>query len=1119
MLERTSACLDTGVRLSLRQKSLFPKSRRLLHSSFWSTTAPDVDHLCLPIASPSPSPSTLSSSAVSASSYSADTHDAPFLDFLYPVPTQAFMTRLSQWERWSRKNNRPSVLRGYSSLTTPKDSSFSSSSRPHQELRNLLESSDSEESLASFLDVERVWNLCSQIAQSESDLLPQAIIWFSKKDDKAAHTHAVHLFADLPDKLKSTATYNAAISSNLYLNRETDAITLHQAASLLPLDGPIASSLIMARAVSQMDWPLAISVLQEWETYTSTSTSRADKPRLWDHATRDLGDLRRKLDTLRKLCHVKIDQRSSDSGLDEPSKQLRRLYGIMLQEFVAPQSRKPDYVRPGFVGDEFRGHVKRQIELASRSDLISTKDYDSLLSILLTLPRGATNYNCSAVVAFVYDLYRRSKHFSPSRAVLMLLTKHWRDHNLAFAGKGSNRTFIGKDLLLQDWTACHGKPDDLAIVVIMDTFARRGLHGAVKEHADLYKSLHPEGLTTSNYLWPLIYVHAINMRPTQAAEQLDRFEEEYGVSPGLRLWNIALHAYEQADDLVGADSLFRKMLEADIQPDRYTYGSLLNLYAKRGDIDGVIDLLDFAKSNGVPKPTTHMLNSMIVSLTNNHDNDSALRALNQTVRAVKDGEAEGPLTLCFNTLLVANAHKRDLQATMATYRRMKEDEVPLDERSYGALMQALCSFRQSPSAHKVLKSVMPASNIRPMAFHYSILMAGYLNQEMFSEAIGVEAEMIEARVRPTPSSRAIALKARALYEQHKKRGEVDESGKQLPLELAIEDYKKLLGDNRTYRHGKQPSPGFRHESGGIDVLDAGYLMYIHGQQRSYEAVQHLFQLYQDKLAQSSVDASRAPIMRLLTTLMSAHCQAGEFAEVDKYWDLVKSRVDEIRVSHIPASELVASERPGPSGKTTRDPETAQIPKSYRFMLSRPLGYYIESQFAQSSPSKLQTLIMKLLSQGYEFDNRTWNKYIVHLCQTSPPRALLAYSLVEKFMMKDWPGWLSQRHGLISAREKVFPKKQARKEGLEYIKTRYLSPGQLIPHYRTMVYLASALLEVRGLASSGLSEDQEPGVSIRDMRKQVGTIPDIREEAPLTLHAVQSMPRIVDKLQANLLGAQ
>ncbi|OBW63698.1 MAG: Uncharacterized protein AUREO_062360 [Aureobasidium pullulans] len=189
------------------------------------------------------------------------------------------------------------------------------------------------------------------------------------------------------------------------------------------------------------------------------------------------------------------------------------------------------------------------------------------------------------------------------------------------------------------------------------------------------------------------------------------------------------------------------------------------------------------------------------------------------------------------------------------------------------------------------------------------------------------------------------------------------------------------------------------------------------------------------------------------------------------------------------------------------------------MLSRPLGYYIESQFAQSSPSKLQTLIIKLLSQGYEFDNKTWNKYIVHLCQTSPPRALLAYSLVEKFMMKDWPGWLPQRHGLISARENVFLKKQARKEGLEYIKTRYLSPGQLIPHYRTMVYLASALLEVRGLASSGLSEDQEPGVSMRDMRKQVGTIPDIREEAPLTLHAVQSMPRIVDKLQANLLGAQ
>ncbi|KAG9998814.1 hypothetical protein KCU72_g18726, partial [Aureobasidium melanogenum] len=568
---------------------LFPKSRRLLHSSFWSTNAPDVDHLCL-----YPKPA-------SSAPASSDSHDAPlFLDFLYPAPTQAFMTRLSQWERWSRKNTRPNVLRGYSSLTAPKDPSPSSTSlsRAHQELLVLLESPSPDQSFL-LLDIERAWNLLSQISDPSPDLLCRAIDWFSNIDDKAAAQHAVDLFSDLPDRFKSPTVYGNAIRSNLRLGRQSVAVALHKEASVLPTADSIASDHLMALAVSKLDWPLAVTILKEWETYNATVCRKGHAP-LFNETIKKL---RR---TLTELHHL---------------------------------------------------HVKGI----------------------------ATNRNCSAIVTATYLLYRQSEFFSPTKPLLTGITTFWRAHNLAFAGQGPDKNFIGKDSILDDWNKYHQRPSDEALVIIMDTFAQRGLVEAVKEYADLYKSFHAKGDMDASYLRPLLTVHAVNRKPSLAAQQLHNMQSEYGVLPNLRCWNIVLHAFTRVDDLPQAMKIFRDILDSGLRPNGDTYTLLLNAYAKQGDIDSVIDLLNFARSNGATRPTTKMLNSMIVALARGPEMDGALKTLDQTVQAVQEGRADGSLTLCFNTVLTAFAWKRDFKATMATYRRMQEANVPLDERSYGAL--------------------------------------------------------------------------------------------------------------------------------------------------------------------------------------------------------------------------------------------------------------------------------------------------------------------------------------------------------------------------------------------------------------------------------------------------
>ncbi|KAI4719651.1 hypothetical protein E4T48_04169 [Aureobasidium sp. EXF-10727] len=1105
MLERTSACLDTGVRFSLRQKSLFPKSRRLLHSSFWATHAPDVDHLCLYSNLSPPVPAAAAAAPASADSYDA----SPFLDFLYPAPTQAFMTRLSQWETRSRKHSRPNVLRGYSSLTTRNPSSAAiPPTRAHQELLALLDSPMPDRSFLS-LDVERAWNLLSQILEPAPALLCRVIHWFSKTLDKTADRHAADLFSNLPNEFKPPPVYQDAIQSNLRLGRQSLAAALHKEASLLAKEGSIASGHLMASAVNERDWHLAISVLKEWETYNASAPNTLDAADFWNTVVRPLPFVLVRLHDLRRLCY----QRTMHEEKDEFTQQLLRLYRLMLGRWIHAQSRNPLFLgKRGFAAaEEVRASVRASIFETHKCGLASAALYENVLMSLLTLPHCAESSVCTLTVRSIYQLYRRSDIYAPTERLLLQTTKFWKEHSLAFSAARSRSDFIGLGKIMEDFYKFHQKPSDEALLTVMNTFAQRGYDEPVREHAYLYKSLHTENDLDADNLSPLLTVHAVNLKPALAAQQLDDMKKEFGVSPNLKCWNIVLQAYTRVDDLPEALQIFRKMLDSGIKPDEYTYTSLLTLYAKRGDVDGVIDLLGLAKSNGVTTLTTHMLNCMILALAQSYEIAGALRALDQTVQAVRQHRANGPLTLCFNTMLTALAWKRDLKGTMAVYHRMKEENVPLDGRSYGALMLVLCLVRQTPAAHKILKSVMPANGIRPLAFHYAILTSGYIGQEMYTEAIEVEDELKLTRVRTTSSARAIARKAKAASEDSMSRDQTDEAGHLPSLDLAIQAFQKVLDDKRIFRHGFQPEPL------GFEVMDISNLIHIHGRRRVFEAVQHLFQMYQKKLSEVDAYHNQAPIVILLTNLMFVHSQAEEWSEVDKYWDLIKSRVDEIRTLHIPASKLVQSVRQGQITRSPREAETARIPAYYRFMLSRPLQYYIRSQFAQSSTRKLVPMMTKLFSQGFRFANKTWNELIVRLCQTSPPRALLAFTLVEKYMMKDWPGWIPDQHGAIRNPDVVYLKKQTHKESLQYIGARYINEEQIIPQYRTMVHLAGALLEIRGLTSRGLGDyHREPGIGPSELRKQVGTISEISKEAPRTMHAIHSMPRVVDRLQEILL---
>lgn len=1156
MLERASACLDSGVRLSLRTQRRAPKSRRLLHSNFWHHAAGDIDlPICLTSSTCPPPPQHVTSLQPTTPS------DGPFLDFLYPAQTLAFMSRASTthldriWDRRAAHRASAHGLRGYSTATpSPRaqpdehflldDSqrpeprrtrsdlrpSAPSFQRPRDELSDLI--SNYPGGPDSDLLIERAWDLyaiSTHEDQHNPNLVTCLLTWLHNRPNHASNQRILDLFARLHAQDRSALTYQAAVAAYLAVGRVQDAMALHIDASDSLSDHLLGADFLMLHAVTHQDWNMALEVYHRirakhmLQSPAELSTPSSKSPiNLWTKLV-GASNLDANLQSLAE--HYKSTQ--DESARAELLELLESIWRIMVRftlhsaKIFAPAASAPSP----------RAFLRRTFYDVHKLGLPSPLIYEDCLLQLAYLSGITPVDDISSIVNFVYTHYRLSPAFQPSQRLLSRLIDLWRDERLAFNCVGKDRRKSHKTLTtyIHDMEKYHGRMADSNFVTIMDCYARLGDVKDVENYARRYASLYSEGLENSAKLWPLVYVHAKRANPGDAAKQLHRIKPDFGVDPDLQCWNIVIHAYEEANDLEGAVDTLNALLETNLKPDAFSFTPVMNLYAKEGDADSTSHLLEVAESHDI-RSNTHMLNSLVVAHVNNDDLENAQQCLESTIKAVREGKAAGPLTMCFNTILTAHALGRNIESAMKTYQRMKEEMIPLDAKTYGALVQVLCMFRQTNAAHQIVRSVMRNNKVRPLAFHYAIVMAGYVNQQMYQAALDVFEEMSRAKVRPSKSTRAVFLKAKALREHDSdaRGGDLKYDNMTTPASLrhVIEDFKRLSGIPVMPPPGNQPEPGFRGKSPATP-LDAGFLVFIHGKRRAFEAVKQILATSVPDLPDSGDVSNHAPSLELLTALMSVHFRARDYAEVEKYWKLILSHADYLQASH---AEQVAKLPDVVSFSTGVDaglvvkgmkPAERKIPSAHRFMLSRPLRYYLASQFSQktlTASTTMTDLISSLLSSGFQFDNRTWNAYIVHLCKCRPPRALLAFSLAEKFLIPNWPGWVNAKSGMVLNRY-FGPKKSQRAEDVEYLRngpgTRYRAHGVLIPQYKTMVYLASALLDLRTREATGASTTSKKGVASA-VRQQVGSLREIKEKAPETLNAVQLMPKINDRLQTKLV---
>lgn len=1072
MLERAAGCLEIGGRRLMRAPRKSIGNRRLLHSAFWCHGAGDID---LPawwislLQVPSSEDGAHPDGKAKVRDMLGGEAEGSLFEFLYPAQTLAFIRRFSccsvegRWRRQRAKNavrtytsqateTKDKARQGHQALANPSSPEYEEFHEIGQGLQDASTDTIYLQTLNEIMksggrrDYEDAWRSYQKLQLIENEetftSISKALLEYLSTSPRLVDAErTIELFSRLGVQHRDVPQYRTAVRAYLRLSNLERAVETHEEA-LSRVTGNLGTGTLLASAFAWENWDLAF---RTWDGYGRHTDRSAGQPEIWEEVDilSNLAD--------RALSLAEYAEKDLKANQDEINPDGNVAFNHFVNSVIcrALEFKSEDITRD---------NIYQLFDRLRRSRLLTAARYESAIFKLLGLDRGKLASN-------VYQEYRQQEGLKPpgSKILYALLGNYCRFDSLR-----------GIQTVLDDLFTNHGGPDYKGYQVALGKLASLGdansVHKLIAEYISKYGNPTSIGL-----LRPLLLVHCRRAEVDETVTQFKEMSERFGFTPDLPSWNILISVYARVNDLDGAFRCFNDLLDTGMKPDRYTYGTLMGLCALRGDVAGVQALLrqPDAKDN---KRNVEAVDSLVLAYIKNDELEDAERF----VEAALTMDLIGSRTRMWNYLLNAHALRRNIDAVMRIHQRMQSAGVPLDGITYAALMQSLAILKETDTAYKILRVVMPRDGIKVTALHYAIVMGGYVGTDEPEKVFRVYKRMIKRNIQPTLSTQIPLLKASAS-------AELDKTGRHGLREATQEltQTEELLEETLTNLDpmqlaSREPVRGISKQPVDDAYLAApfDFLIFIYGQQGLFEKVQQLYGKYIDTASERKLKAKITPTSKLLSALMVSHLRQQQYDDVYKCWSLARSSTERI-AKRLDAADL---SKPG------------WVLPSQRYLLGTPLMYVMKSLGEQQDLDGIARTVTELQSDGYDLDARNWNLYVQLLVHNG--RTFDAFEQCEQHLMDGWTGWPSQQRqqGMSKA---VAKSTQA--------KANHIQPWILSPNYHTFVYLAAATMDIQTAESASLSSRGRGSESER-----------IRQAAPRTMEAVRNMPRIDDHLQTDLL---
>ena len=1098
MIERAAGCLEKGGTCLSRAVSRNPlRSHRLIRSTFWAHGAGNIDLpawwialLQLP-------------QAKDTSKSVQDTARPKFLDFLYPSATLAFAEKCVSTDPAvfrRQRQTRPAARRSraYASFTAEASVNASHDLSHHEaEITShqpppeaALGDKSHAETLLVRLDQlllvddheashTELWKIYLHLRNQSVTLHPRQIVKFlrclARSDTKENLKRLLELFDSIPKESRKSIHYSYAISAALNHDHLEAAVRLH-AEALSSIHVPIGTSSLLSYVIERELWQIAIETWQAYWSHEEMYPQRTDiwigvdtipLPELWGRASSaidfaagmtELTDSSAAAASREFALQLTLRSFALRNFTDDNVHKATNIYGLRRVKVFRDPNRQfhSRLLKPGVVEtqhpniDRHRQLFDKAIRLqAPTAELYEAAIYQVLSFKSLLYVTQALKY---------YQIFRENAHKTPTLQLLeALLEQICEVHSEA-----------GIFLILNDYRYYYRKLSAKAFRKAIPEFAFQGNRKAVEDLLDEFVAWKGT-ITGSNIANAILHVCIRRGEVKRAVESFLEMESRYGFKPDLWSFNAVIETHARVGDIEGASEWYNRLLDSDFKPNGRTLIPLMAMFAKRGNLDAVQQLLRQSEVYGV-ETNIAMIDTLVLAQVKNDQLETAETLVYDALETVEKVPHKSR-TRMWNYLLNAFAMRGDLDKVTTLHRKMRAEKIPSNATTFAALMHGLSIKRQAAAAYRILTEIMPQLGILPTALHYAICMSGYLLDKSYRRVFTLYAEMLKRDLRPDTSVHNVLIRAAVAIDSRKNQL-TDSAPDDQQYELARQTFEQALKDQDPKLLATTDPIKFV----GANRLDESfsssyfsYFIFIFGTQKAMEDVKSLYQRFEDTKRDLRMDIEDIPPIQMLSALMLANLRDKDYEAVDQCWEMSLNGARKL------------ARRVG-----ARKSEPGWVLPARRFILNVHLRIYLRSLVLRSRHKDIPELLEQLHQCGYELDSKTWNYYIQILVQDD--KVLFAFELCEKELMSGWKGWEPSNVRYI-------------KRVLHYRQPKQLEPHRRLPSYETLVYLAAAFVDAQSSVSVGGG---------KPMSQQLFDV------APKTVDAVYHLPRFNDPLQRRLL---
>ena len=1085
MIERVAGCLKHGGRGLLRAPKKPFRTRRYLHSAFWSHGASNIDlpawwRFLLQAHEPHNAISSSKESRSTTEDVAAGFHEI-FLNFLYPVQTHALIRRLNRATRSHRQAAQLAQKgsRKYTSvaedLLAGKTDTTERVQRQEKEAYGDIaagkrvqvmhgKAEELLERLARPEDYDELWKLQQDAFEAsqplEAEIIKRIFYSLSVSERDVDRERSLALFETIDRK--TSMLYRRAVKAALGLKNVNIAVDIHhEAVATNPGSIDIGTPDILKHAIQHGEWKLAIDTWYRlWQSQFVYFSVQRD---LWKEVeTSSLQDLLDRTEAAADFASSMIASSVSTDG-NRP----RQDTAAAARDFALAMAERAFEFKGGtLIPSQYLRLLEKIKTLSSSSAKFSSRALGQLLSI-----EGQEHF---AAALSVYSELRHNPYFAPSQGLLeQMLTV------LRILESPS-----GMLMVLEDWQ--RHLPTKLPVnhyVTIAKVLADNGqadrMESLLRSFHDKYKIGEVPEKVRTRLLNYALRVHHKRADTRKVLQKFDEFKTRHNFIPNIMSYNTVIMTFARVGDVENAMSWFEALKDSGLPLNHHSFYGPIAMFAKRGDIDAVHNLLEELEQNKM-KPDMSTINALVVANIKDERYEEAERVV---VKAL-DMDLEGPRTRMWNILLNAHALRADLGKVSALHQQMHRAGVPENSLTYAALLTSLCQSGSVKQAWDIAKNVMPRLGIKRTTFHYVVLMNGYLRVKDYRNVFYCYKHLLKNRFVPDTSIHKALLRAAARsdkkeMEKHIEQTEFARAREVLDMTLQNLDPAELA----------TPMPRKYAASAPIDEAFVStnyeYMIFLYGTEASFAKVTKLYDEYIAKAKEfGQEDIETSPPMMMLSALLTAHRQAGNDEEVDRCWYLALDKLEKL-TQRIKANLA----------------EPGWVLPARRFNISVPLREYMKHLFARQRFDDMINVTRDVRWAGYELYSHQWNVYIQYLSTSSKARhRSLAFKICENELMQNWPGWsrlASSDDGSV-VRSWWFMKRAMRRENRRGTTFR----EKRMVQYKTLVQLAGVYRDARNR-----------GFDVSDhevSRNELATL------APITVDAVKELPKIPDREQMTYL---